>query len=299
MSKFTWVASVALLLSLGLFGCAAGGEVPRGRSDGGVGGDASTDSGRVCTSNTDCPDDGFYCNGGYECQAGRCIATAVPTCEDFTECTRDSCLTATDACQHIPDDTACPEGFGCYVGVGCATAPPCEFDADCASDGNYCNGVEVCVEHLCVSPDMRNCGDDDTCSADECVETAGMCMHTAYEHLTDPLHCGPTGSNDCLVCPVPPATGHATATCEDGECKFICEEGWFDRNGLEADFCESNCSPSTDIDVPDDAFADINCDGIDGDIARAIFVSTTGADVNDGLSIAHPVATINRATGWV
>ena len=301
MPKCAWFACLVVVWGICLSGCAAGTEGSRFRGDGGTA-DATSDAtsdpdaGRVCSTNADCADDGFYCNGGYECREHRCVATAVPTCEDFTECTRDSCVTATDMCQHVPDDSACPPGYGCYPGIGCATAPPCEFDADCSGDGNFCNGVEVCVEHVCTSPGMRDCADADSCSADECVESMGMCMHTPYDmHLTDVLHCGPTGLNDCVICPVPPPTGHAHATCVEGGCGFECDEGWFDRNGIASDYCESDCSPSTDVDVPDDGFEDINCDGIDGDIERAIFVSTAGSDSNDGLSIAHPAATINRA----
>lgn len=297
MSKFAWLAGAGLVLSLFSTACAAGTDSgSRGRvTDAGADTGTTVDSGGGCTTNADCPDDGFYCNGGYACQMGRCVPTAVPTCEDFTECTRDSCLASTDECQHIPDDTACPAGLGCYIGVGCSEASPCEFDADCAGDGNYCNGTEVCVDHMCTSPGMRSCTDSDSCTVDECVESAGMCMHSSYMHLTDAMHCGPTGENDCVVCPVPPPTGHAIPICTEGACGFECEEGWFDRNGLAADFCESNCSPSTDVDVPDDTFADINCDGIDGDITRAIFVSTTGSDASDGLSTAHPVASVGRA----
>ena len=47
-------------------------------------------------------------------------------------------------------------------------------------------------------------------------------------------------------------------------------------------------------DLPDDTFTDTNCDGIDGDVTRAIFVATSGADTNPG-TMATPVATITAA----
>jgi hypothetical protein len=40
--------------------------------------------------------------------------------------------------------------------------------------------------------------------------------------------------------------------------------------------------PNTNADLPDDQFLDSNGDGIDGDIAKAVFVATTGNDANDG-----------------
>ena len=50
-----------------------------------------------------------------------------------------------------------------------------------------------------------------------------------------------------------------------------------------------SCSGAQD--VPDSLFADTNCDGIDGDIARAIFVAVSGNDANPG-TMAQPVATV-------
>jgi hypothetical protein len=53
------------------------------------------------------------------------------------------------------------------------------------------------------------------------------------------------------------------------------------------------------VDVPDDAFIDSNGDGIDGDVARAIFVATSGNDGSPG-TMAQPLRTmaegIQRAT---
>ncbi len=52
--------------------------------------------------------------------------------------------------------------------------------------------------------------------------------------------------------------------------------------------------PCAREDVPDPNFADTNCDGIDGDIARAIFVSTSGSPFNPG-TMDLPVESIWRA----
>jgi len=45
-----------------------------------------------------------------------------------------------------------------------------------------------------------------------------------------------------------------------------------------ADFSDASCVPSPGPDLPDDAFADTNCDGIDGDELGAVFVSPKGDD---------------------
>ena len=49
--------------------------------------------------------------------------------------------------------------------------------------------------------------------------------------------------------------------------------------------CEYQCTKISDEDRPDPGpanFIDANCDGIDGDISKAVFVATQGSDVNPG-----------------
>jgi hypothetical protein len=53
------------------------------------------------------------------------------------------------------------------------------------------------------------------------------------------------------------------------------------------------CTPQSGPDLPDDDFVDSNCDGIDGDVRRAVFVAPAGADDATG-SIDDPVPTISR-----
>jgi hypothetical protein len=58
------------------------------------------------------------------------------------------------------------------------------------------------------------------------------------------------------------------------------------------------CGPSSDgIDAPDDQYADTNCDGVDGDVAQAVFVAPPdggGDDTHSG-TLSEPVATITKA----
>ena len=51
------------------------------------------------------------------------------------------------------------------------------------------------------------------------------------------------------------------------------------------------CTPTDDD--PDDNFADTNCDGIDGDKSKAVFVAATGSDAADG-TWGKPVATLGK-----
>jgi hypothetical protein len=54
------------------------------------------------------------------------------------------------------------------------------------------------------------------------------------------------------------------------------------------------CVPQAGIDLPDDAYLDTNCDGIDGDASTAIFVASAGADgATCGLVSASPCAHVS------
>ena len=55
-----------------------------------------------------------------------------------------------------------------------------------------------------------------------------------------------------------------------------------------------SCVPVRGPDVPDDDFADSNCDGIDGNKSNAIFVSPDGDDGHNG-AFGLPVSTISKA----
>jgi hypothetical protein len=264
-------------------------SVDMGNGDGGV----------PCVNDVDCPDDGIFCNGRLVCMGGRCRATDIPSCNDGIACTRDECLASTDACANTPVNAACPVGLVCIPGTGCAEPPSCEFDTDC-DDGMVCNGVESCVGGRCMGAAAGpDCSAEErpapnNCTTDECVEARGGCVHTLADHLRDPMRCGPTGANDCVVCPMPaPGAPNVSAACRLGVCTFECADGWVDTDGNLANGCE--CRVTADTDEPDDTFTDANCDGVDGDVTRAVFVSTRGADRNDGLTRTTPVRSIGRA----
>src|SRR5690606_27162794 len=53
------------------------------------------------------------------------------------------------------------------------------------------------------------------------------------------------------------------------------------------------CSVTSSTDDPDDDFEDENCDGIDGDLTKAVFVSPSGSDSSAG-SMAQPVRSIAK-----
>src|SRR5204863_289082 len=78
----------------------------------------------VAPDGTPCPD-GNLCNGGETCQTGVCTAGPVLNCNDNNYCTTDLCNPTTGCC-HTP----VTDGASC-------------------SDGNVCDGVEVCGAGVC------------------------------------------------------------------------------------------------------------------------------------------------------
>ncbi len=292
-----YLLTIAVISGVLAAGCASGGSAPPPRGDGGNGGtDGAVEGGTECTTNADCVDDGIFCNGTVSCQDGHCVPSPAPTCDDSVACTMDTCPAAADACQNTPDDSLCPSGTVCEVGMGCVAPAGCEFDTDCAGDGVFCNGAEVCVSGSCVSPGMRDCSDDDSCTVDECVESMSACTHTPADSMNDPMHCGPTGMNDCVVCPDPTVDQvHAAAACQSGSCGIACQAGYADADHNPANGCE--CEIGAGPDDPDAAFVDSNCDGIDGDLAHGILVSGSMGNDNAtcGLAFPTPCRTIGYA----
>jgi hypothetical protein len=151
---------------------------------------------------------------------------------------------------------------------------PCVEDTECSIVG-----VDLCLDY----PDGKSfCSRD--CSAVDCP--AGYTCTTVDVGGTDFDQCIPdSGACDCDAstigtmepCTIDTDFGPCTGarTCEGGT-------GW------------GACLPPSGSDVPDGAFIDDNCDGIDGTLDGGIFVSTSvGTDSGTcGLTYMDPCQTI-------
>jgi hypothetical protein len=141
-----------------------------------------------------------------------------------------------------------------------------------------------------------NCGiGDPDCAVDECP----VCAPGSTECSDSSVRtCSIAGQwEDPVACPVP--TGNnMVASCDAGACGAACAPGFYDVDGDPFNGCEVACNvdPSSVVDVPDDGFQDQNCDGIDGDIAVAVFVAADAAQADDGAcgTMAEPCRTIGR-----
>lgn len=176
---------------------------------------------------------------------------------------------------------------------------PCPYSApDDSDDDGVCDAVDNCPG--APNPDQANADGDafgDACDACgkftlEC-QPGGGCVDYDYYTLDDEDHLYVV-ADDCPGCAaVCPDRPHATSLCTPDGCDLQCAKGWLDCDGLAENGCEQPVV-GDGVDLPDDAGVDSDCDGIDGSIADAVFVSPDGDDLNPG-TIDLPLATLGAA----
>ena len=179
-----------------------------------------------------------------------------------------------------PDDPNL--GEACTVGVG-ACRPPEPGEYIC----NEANPAEVVcsAEELAEQQERCNLLDDD-CDGD---------TDEGFNLQTDEDHCGQCDN----ACELP----NATSQCVAGECAVLnCQQPFEDADRNPANGCECDESagdePGLEFDMLLDeyVYADSNCDGVDGNANRAVFVSAAlGRD--DGVTGEQnaPYRTLQRA----
>ena len=139
-------------------------------------------------------------------------------CIEAVECTLCAFPHASASCVHgVCQRGSCDPGF---YDVNGNPADGCEYA--CTS-----SGPEICDR---VDNDCNGAIDENT------------------DLATDLANCGSCGN----VCPNPP---RAHAICASSQCRYTCQAGFFDNNGLAEDGCEdTTCVPSEEV-----------CDGRDND----------------------------------
>ncbi|MGC6415828.1 MAG: DUF1565 domain-containing protein [Bradymonadia bacterium] len=202
-----------------------------------------------------------------------------------------------------PFGPECPDGFSCdasgqcRLDVGsCLCAPNDNFILPCTVtsplDGQQrCVGTQVCAAgelSRCELPGEICDNFDDDC--DGTVDEDFIDAETGG-YTTD-AHCGRC-NNDCvgrLAGNAVNGQGYCDPSGDEPRCGIRCDDGFVDINGVLADGCECRLLDA-DADAPDADGIDANCDGIDGEVPRGIFVSPTGDDNADGTR-RNPLRTI-------
>ncbi len=243
-----------------------------------------------------------------ECEIARCDSGYVD-CDGLVDsgCEQSAASLETD----VSHCGAC--GNACAIPLH--GIPECRFGTcgfHCGQDFSDCNAQAADGCEANVTSDAANCGGcgiacpaapgaaatcrDGACGA-QCLagrhdcdgNTANGCEKSDADLRADSWNCGACG----VVCGLPNAMG----VCAGGVCRNAvasCAADHFDLNGDPSDGCEYACSFAGSSDLPDDAFTDTNCDGIDGEISMAVFVSPSGDDASPGTPIL-PMATVGGA----
>lgn len=218
--------------------------------------------GDLCAAEEDCrPADGWLCrscpNGKSDCVVASDICAPIlggPVC--------------LPACK---DDDDCPAGFTCgdiydnndiLLGRGCS---PSNFICCADLDGDTAGIGAECQMHDCDESRI----DINPLAAEVCNGRDDDCSGAADDGLTAP------------------ASIHSLGVCAGLTQECHGAAGWVepDLNSLPG------YSP---LDPPDESFTDANCDGIDGETAKAIFVdAVSGNDLNPGTREA-PVQTVQQ-----
>jgi Tol biopolymer transport system component len=175
--------------------------------------------------------DGDYCNGAEHCNVltGACDVGTPLTCNDNNDCTDDACFPLV-GCAYTPNDAnLCTDNDACTTDL-CNTGT-CVSTAVVCTDGDPCNGLEVCNAGtgLCDPGTVLVCDDGNPCTDDACTPGVG-CEFTPNINPCDDLSLCTTGD-----------------TCSNGQCVGTLTPGAVTCNAGDGDPCNGAeaCDPGT------------------------------------------------------
>jgi hypothetical protein len=257
-------------------------------------------TGCACTVKADCA--GEWCialPGG----SSACSQTCVENCPCGWECKNFVAGEPIYVCVPIsrPACKECLTDGTCGINGLCTTMGSKDYCVDACDDTGGCAAGYECKDVL---------HKDGTTTTKQCMPISGHCLcgpDTDYDVGTpDPLngnqilHCG-----DCeTTCNF----SNAVSFCDTGSCALNgCLEGYMNLDGKDATGCEYKCTYQSKDDRPnaDNVAAscpgancfDANCDGIDGNVDKGVFVDVDGGDDADNFQghMTTPFKTINAA----
>lgn len=268
-----------------------------------------------CSEHSDCVEPGYRCSV-YDSEGDNTVRACVPLpptycaeCENNGEADDSICQGYGARCLNLGDD-----GFRCGrdCSAGEESCPPDSQCHDFVIDGET---VFQCIPQSgslcgdCIDRDgdgYGTAGDGCTYEGFDCDDTDPYINPGAQERCDDiDWDCdgNPYNSfdldndpNHCGQCETSCHRANMEGVCEATSCGFgACDDKFYDLNDNWVDGCEYYCQHRnlSIIDEPDELDTDTNCDGITGDIKRAVFVSSAGNDSNPGTMDA-PVRTLQR-----
>lgn len=138
---------------------------------------------------TPCQPDNLCIAEGY-CMAGRCeYSSNYIDCSIDRNCTADYCFPEIGCynadmdseCAYCEFDEDCPyipcKYAWCDAGMCNYNADDSTYAARGCSNGNFCDGTQLCHNGVCISTEPPSCDDHNECTVDFCSNGAGRCQH--------------------------------------------------------------------------------------------------------------------------
>jgi len=245
--------------------------------------------------------DNNVCNGTETCEAlAGCKAGTNLNCDDGNPCTSESC-DPINGCEYICLD----QGSSVTIAGGLTKFCPgnCQAPVDCTSslqcsDGNGCNGEEICQNNKCAAGTPVTIPAPDSCNTYSCSAATGKIVTTPK---ADGTTCGDADlCNGAEICKagtcsagtpvtVPPADACNTYSCSSTTGKIVATPKVDGTACGDADLCNGaeickagTCSAGTLVTVPPaDACNTYSCSSTTGKIATTAKAEGTACGDTD------------------
>ncbi len=234
---------------------------------------------------------------------GDCNLMASDGCETNLANTIQHCGGCNLSCA-LPNaaETCVPSmqtGLGvCTLGACDAGYKNCDVNPANGCEINSTNDVQNCggCFNVCNFANAASSCATSMCQMGACNNGYANCDNNALTgcevNLTnDKDHCGNCMTDCDVVFP------GSQVSCSANQCQFNgCSTNYWNNDNNSTNGCEYFCVQQVGQDLPDDAFVDKDCDGIDGDADAAVFVATDGNDTNPGTP-TQPMLTVGAGLG--
>jgi len=156
--------------------------------------------------------DADRCSSNVTLNGPSCVWTPAPPLNDGNSCTDDRCSWPTGVMHLASTALSCSDGNPCNgnemcSGGACVAGPPLASGASC-SDSNACNGAELCAaDHTCQPGVLPPTDDFNPCTADTCSLSGGV-THVSVPNNTiclsnDPCrNPGTCQAGSCITTPI-------------------------------------------------------------------------------------------------